>query len=68
MTKKAMTGMCTGQMPGCCWRNRDVNKAYSKKQKQKQKPKNSSDQQMVPQFTMFGYFGLCGQLANCFVN
>lgn len=63
-----MTGMCTGQMPECCWRNSDVNKAYSKKQKQNKKQKNSSDQQMVPQFIMFGYFGLFGQLANCFVN
>lgn len=32
-----MTGMSTGQMPECCWRNNDVNGAYSKKQKQKQK-------------------------------
>ena len=34
----------------------------------KTETKKSSSQQVVPQFIMFGYFGLYEQLANCFVN
>ena len=49
-----MTGKSTGQMPDYCCRNNDIMKLIVRKMK----TKNFSSQHVVPQFTMFGYFGL----------
>lgn len=63
-----MTGMSTGQTPVCFGEIMMSMKLIVKGNSKNKNKRNSSSQQMVPQFIMLSYYGLYGQLANCFVN